>query len=170
MREAEEASKEVPASSWIFSEMIVVTSKLKPVLRPGKATAKLYGQEIDAFLSSTFLRNRLIGSLAASSHEVIQAAASRVFTREDTSPTPGPNPIAEIAAMITKYFVGLGDKILAMSGLSATSFRIGQIARDVAFADEEPEASDVIPPPVDPIHRVGGKTGKTRGAYERGRC
>lgn len=53
-REVEEANKGAPAFSRIFKEMILVTSKDKPMLRAGKgtvikkATTKLYEQEIDA--------------------------------------------------------------------------------------------------------------------------
>ncbi|KAG6374188.1 hypothetical protein JVT61DRAFT_4841 [Boletus reticuloceps] len=189
-REIEEANKEAPAFSRIFKEMILVTSKEKPMLRAGKgtvikkATMKLYESEVDALyasveasaragidvplpptwsqidvekwlmvhatavnagkpikvdadvfeqgfdsLSSTFLRNRIIGSLAASSHETIQAAASQisqdiVFTNptlrllakrliqllagEEGSFSPAPDPQVEIEDMIAKYSIGLG--------------------------------------------------------------
>ena len=53
-RDVEEANKEAPAFSRIFKEMILVTSKEKPMLRTGKgtvmkkATMKSYESEIDA--------------------------------------------------------------------------------------------------------------------------
>ena len=53
-RNVEEANKEAPTFSRIFKEMILVTSKEKPMLRAGKgtvikkATMKLYESEIDA--------------------------------------------------------------------------------------------------------------------------
>ncbi|KAH0833861.1 putative aminoadipate reductase [Lanmaoa asiatica] len=191
-REIEEANKEAPAFSRIFKEMILVTSKEKPMLRAGKgtvikkATMALYESEIDALyafveasakagtdvplppiwsqievenwlmvhatavnagkpievdidvfeqgfdsLSSTFLKNRIIGSLARSSHEEIQAAAPRIsqnivfsnptlrllarhliqlFAARDTSSSPSSDPEAEIEDMIAKYSIGFGDK------------------------------------------------------------
>lgn len=83
-------------------------------------------------LSSTFLKNRMIGSLAASSDEEIRAAASRVnqnivfsnptlrrlaghlvqlVAGKDASPLPAPDPKAEIEAMIAKYAIGLGHDV-----------------------------------------------------------
>lgn len=53
-REIEEANREAPAFSRIFKEMILVTSKEKPMLRAGKGTVMkkgtmtLYESEIDA--------------------------------------------------------------------------------------------------------------------------
>lgn len=53
-REVEEANKEAPTFSRIFKEMILVTSREKPMLRAGKgtvmkkATMALYASEIDA--------------------------------------------------------------------------------------------------------------------------
>ncbi|KAF8438365.1 putative aminoadipate reductase [Boletus edulis BED1] len=190
-REIEEANKEAPAFSRIFKEMILVTSKEKPMLRAGKgtvikkATMKLYESEVDALyasveasaragidvplpptwsqidvekwllvhatavnagkpievdadvfeqgfdsLSSTFLRNRIVGSLAASSHETIQAAASQIsqnivfanptlrllarrliqlLAGEEASFSPDPK--VEIEDMIAKYSIGLGGKV-----------------------------------------------------------
>lgn len=52
--DVEEANKDAPAFSRIFKEMILVTSKEKPMLRTGKGTVmkkamlKLYETEIDA--------------------------------------------------------------------------------------------------------------------------
>ena len=81
-------------------------------------------------LSSTFLKNRILGSLSASPHEAIREAASRighnvVFANPtvrrlsshliqcvvDASPLSAPDPKAEIEDMIAKYAVGLGDKV-----------------------------------------------------------
>ena len=53
-RDVEEANEKAPAFSRIFKEMILVTSKAKPMLRTGKGTVmkkammKLYESEIDA--------------------------------------------------------------------------------------------------------------------------
>lgn len=53
-RDVEEANKDAPAFSRIFKEMLLVTSKDKPMLRAGKgtvikkATMNLYESEIDA--------------------------------------------------------------------------------------------------------------------------
>ena len=52
-QDIEEANKEAPAFSRIFKEIILVTSKEKPMLRAGKgtvikkATMKLYEPEIE---------------------------------------------------------------------------------------------------------------------------
>ena len=83
-------------------------------------------------LSSTFLKNRILGSLGASPHEAIREAASRigqnvVFANPtvrrlashliqcvgggDDSPLSAPDPKAEIEDMIAKYAVGLGDEV-----------------------------------------------------------
>ncbi|KAF8835574.1 putative aminoadipate reductase [Paxillus ammoniavirescens] len=189
--EVKEANEEAPTFSRIFKEMILVTSKDKPMPRTGKgtvmkkATIKLYESEIEALyesveastkagidvplpsdwvqtevenwlmvhatavnsdkpvevdedlfkqafdsLSSTFLKNRIIGSLRASSDKHIREAASRisqniiylnptirllarylirlVVSKDASSATEG---TAEIEDMIAKYSAGLGDKI-----------------------------------------------------------
>ncbi|KAF9228211.1 acetyl-CoA synthetase-like protein [Gyrodon lividus] len=189
--EVEEANGEAPKFSRIFREMILVTSKGKPMLRAGKgtvikkATMKLYESEIEALygsvetsakagidiplpsdwsqievenwlimhatavnsdkpvqvdvdlfeqgfdsLSSTFLKNGVIGSLGASSNERIREAASRIsqnivfsnptirllaryliqliVSKETFSATDAKTRIED---MIAKYSVGLGNKI-----------------------------------------------------------
>ncbi|KAH0833866.1 putative nonribosomal peptide synthetase [Lanmaoa asiatica] len=191
----EQANKEAPAFSRIFKEMILVTSREKPMLRAGKgtvikkATMALYEPEIDALyasvaasakagidiplpaswsrigveswlmvhatavnagkpvqvdvdvfeqgfdsLSSTFFKNRILGSLGASAHKEIREAASRVGQNvvfanptlrrlashliervvgedadADVSSLPAPDGKTEIENMISKYSVGLGE-------------------------------------------------------------
>ncbi|KIO03672.1 hypothetical protein M404DRAFT_1001160 [Pisolithus tinctorius Marx 270] len=184
----EEANKDAPSFSRIFKEMILVTSKDKPMLRASKgtvtkkATLSLYESEIDALyesveasatagievplpsewtipkvedwlmvhvtavnsnepvipdvdlfeqgfdsLSATFLRNRINGSLKASSDQNIREAVSRISQnivfanptlralaeqlvniithKQDTV-----DPKVEIENMIKKYSSGLPGK------------------------------------------------------------
>ncbi|KIJ18039.1 hypothetical protein PAXINDRAFT_97557 [Paxillus involutus ATCC 200175] len=189
--EVKEANEGAPTFSRIFKEMILVTSKDKPMPRTGKgtvmkkATIKHYEPEIEALfdsveastkagidvpipsdwvqsevenwlmvhatavnsdkpvevdedlfkqafdsLSSTFLKNRIVGSLGTSSNADIREAASRisqniiflyptirrlarylirlVVSKDASSTTEG---TAEIEDMITKYSVGLAHKV-----------------------------------------------------------
>ncbi|KAF8838098.1 putative aminoadipate reductase [Paxillus ammoniavirescens] len=189
--EVREANEEAPTFSRIFKEMILVTSKDKPMPRAGngtvmkKATVKLYESDIEALyesvevsakagidvplpsdwvqtevenwlmvhatavnsdkpvevdedlfkqafdsLASTFLRNRLIGSLRVSSNKGLREVASRISqniiylnptirllarrlirlvgTKDTFAATEA---TAEIEDMIAKYSVGLADKV-----------------------------------------------------------
>ena len=83
-------------------------------------------------LSSTFLKNRILGSLGNSPQEGVRKATSRIGQNVifenptlrrlashlieyvvgiDASPSAAPDPKAEIEEMIAKYAVGLGDKV-----------------------------------------------------------
>ncbi|EPQ57831.1 acetyl-CoA synthetase-like protein [Gloeophyllum trabeum ATCC 11539] len=80
----EEANKEAPAFSRIFKEMILVTDPAKPMARAAKGTVMrkmtlgLYAEEIDAILSATFLRNRIIGALRKSAEPGAKQALAGV--------------------------------------------------------------------------------------------
>ncbi|KAI0079020.1 acetyl-CoA synthetase-like protein, partial [Panus rudis PR-1116 ss-1] len=80
----EEANKLAPTFSRIFKEMILITDPAKPLPRAAKGTVmrkltlQSYEQEIEAFLSATFLRNRIIGALKSSRDVAAQEAARHV--------------------------------------------------------------------------------------------
>ncbi|KAH8103378.1 hypothetical protein BXZ70DRAFT_1055180, partial [Cristinia sonorae] len=83
----EEANKLAPAFARIFKEMIIVTHPDKPMGRAGKGTVlrkqvlQSYEAEINAFLSATFLRNRILASLRSSPNPAANAAVSS-FSQE----------------------------------------------------------------------------------------
>ncbi|KAH9928993.1 hypothetical protein B0H21DRAFT_700203 [Amylocystis lapponica] len=124
----EEANQIAPAYGRIFKEMILISDPARPFERAAKATINRkkviaqYDEDIDAFLSATFLRNHIMGILRASSDPAANAAASQVTTNfVYTYPTlagladavarlvqPGstaaePTPVEQINAMIAKY-------------------------------------------------------------------
>ncbi|KZT70000.1 acetyl-CoA synthetase-like protein [Daedalea quercina L-15889] len=127
----EEANRSVAAFSRVFKEMILVTDPSRPLPRAGKGTVQrkkvldLYAEDIENFLSATFLRNRIIGALRASPDSAVQATAREVpqnlvfqhptlvslaraveaFVRADESLAR--SPAEDIEAMVKKYTVVL---------------------------------------------------------------
>ncbi|KAH9944763.1 hypothetical protein B0H21DRAFT_862505 [Amylocystis lapponica] len=82
--QVEEANHLVAAFSRVFKEMILVADPARPLPRAAKSTVirkqalALYEKDIDALLSATFLRNRIIGALRASTDTAAQAVYQHV--------------------------------------------------------------------------------------------
>ncbi|KAH9941064.1 hypothetical protein B0H21DRAFT_811720 [Amylocystis lapponica] len=82
--QVEEANHIAPVFSRIFKEMILVSDPARPLPRAAKGTAirnaalRLYGEDINALLSATFLRNRIMGALRDSHDPAAKAAVHHV--------------------------------------------------------------------------------------------
>ncbi|KAG6835248.1 putative NRPS-like protein biosynthetic cluster [Arthromyces matolae] len=133
----EEANKVAPAFSRLFKEMILISSREKPIPRSGKGSVMrklaitVYEKEITEFLSATIMRLRIVGALRGSDAKNVRSAAQgltqnlvysypvvrelathilALFTDDDSYQTViSSDPRARIEAMIDKYSVGLDE-------------------------------------------------------------
>ncbi|KAG6818278.1 putative NRPS-like protein biosynthetic cluster [Arthromyces matolae] len=145
----EEANKVAPAFSRLFKEMILISSREKPIPRSGKGSVMrklaitVYEKEITEFLSATIMRLRIVGALRGSDAENVRSAAQSLtqnfvysypvirelathivalFTADCGHQTVvSSDPKARIEAMIDKYSVGLDEATPSIAAFERTS-------------------------------------------------
>ncbi|EPQ57812.1 acetyl-CoA synthetase-like protein [Gloeophyllum trabeum ATCC 11539] len=143
----EEANRDAPAFSRLFKEMILVADPARPLPRAAKGTVQrkptlaLYEKEIDALLSATFLRNRIIGALRLSvdvpakqalsaltqnlvyTNPTIRQLASAVAALVSPATLNGLHdkaPAKAISALIEKYSADFPNPSTSNSNLTST--------------------------------------------------